>query len=495
MTTLPTRSRSIQQAVGAIELTTQTLGEAYVQIVRRFLPLISLAGLLGFLLLSNDPERLPLFVVVVLPALLILARSAKPGRQTLPVMPLYVLIQALSFALPLFAPELLFDRTGAASPALLASVVLPLALWLPSLWVGWSITPQRLGSTRRAPALTQSLAKPGFLPHWSLAISITLTLLIDFPLFWELAGNFAQGLLSPLRILIGLASIVGTFTGAYAWARNRLPNSFLWLVLLAVAVSITLRGLLLSSLQSIVFAFLLGLWLGRSRQALAITITALMLISFLNLGKATMRDKYWSTGVAVPGNPLVLLLEWSQASLDEQAIDDGDSGQADLFTERFNNLQNLLFVQNKLEAGTPTLNGASFWVIPQTLVPRIIDPDKVRSQEGQVLLNLHFGRQSNREETETTYIAWGLLSEGIGNFGSLFGPLLMGLLTGSLLRITENISRSQLVVSSPGMMSIMLMILWLSSFEMAASTFVAATVQLVVVVLFVGWWFSPRAVA
>ena len=85
--------------------------------------------------------------------------------------------------------------------------------------------------------------------------------------------------------------------------------------------------------------------------------------------------------------------------------------------------------------------------------------------------------------------------KGIGNFGSLFGPLLMGLLTGSLLRITENISRSQLVVSSPGMMSIMLMILWLSSFEMAASTFVAATVQLVVVVLFVGWWFSPRAVA
>jgi hypothetical protein len=497
MTMLPTRSVSIPRAAGVDDITIQALADSYGQIVRRFLPaLIFLAGLFGSLLLLDYSDRLPLYVVVVLPALLILARSARLRQQTLPVMPLYVVIQALSFASPLFAPELVLRGINSVvpvSPALLASAVFPLALWLPSLWIGWSLTSPGLGVRRQAPALTQSLFNPRYLPHISLAIAIILQLLINSPQFWLVLGGFQSGLISPIRTLAGLASMVGAFTGAYAWGSHRLPNSLLWFVLLAVPLVISLSSLLLSSLQATLIALLLGLWLGRSRLALAITLITLLLLSFLNVGKSIIRSNYWSAGVAVPDNPIVLLQEWSQASLDAMAA--GDSQLTDLSVERFNNLQNLFFVQNKLDSGTPTLNGESLWVIPQTLVPRIINPDKIRSQEGQVLLNLHFGRQSDRETTETTYIAWGFLAEGIGNFGSLFGPLLMGLFTGGLLRITENIGRGQMLVSTPGLINMTLMLLWLTSYEMSASTFFAAMVQLIVVVLFVGWWFSPRNVA
>lgn len=494
MTLLPARSISLSQAAAGGEGSIQALAEAYGQIARRFLPaLLLLAGLLAFLLLLNHPDRLPLFLAVVLPALLILARSARPRQHTLPVLPLYVVIQALSFASPLFAPEVLADRQLVASPALLASVLLPLALWLPSLWIGWALTPSGLGRQRLAPSLTQTLANPRFLPHWSLAIAIGLQLLIASPLYWQLTAGLGQGLLSPIRTLTGLASLVGAFTGAYAWARQRLANPLLWLVLLGVPLLSSLGSLLLSSLQGTLFALLLGLWLGRSRQALAITLSGLLLVSFLNLGKASMRAAYWSEGAARPANPIVLVQEWTRVSLEVLAT--GETNLTSLFTERFNNLQNLLYVQSQLDAGTPALAGESLWVIPQTLIPRFLDPGKVRSQEGQVLLNLHFGRQSDREATETTYIAWGPLAEGIGNFGSLFGPLLMGLLTGALLRVTETIGRGQLVLSTPGLMSVALTILWLTSYEMAASTFIAAAFQLIVVVLFVGWWFSPRGAA
>ena len=83
----------------------------------------------------------------------------------------------------------------------------------------------------------------------------------------------------------------------------------------------------------------------------------------------------------------------------------------------------------------------------------------------------------------------------MGNFGSSFGPLLMGIATGCLLRITENLGRGQLILSTPGLLSLALTLFWLTTYEMAASTFAAAVFQIVVVVLLVGWWFgrqSPR---
>ena len=68
----------------------------------------------------------------------------------------------------------------------------------------------------------------------------------------------------------------------------------------------------------------------------------------------------------------------------------------------------------------------------------------------------------------------------------------MGLATGVLLRITENLGRGQLILSTPGLLSLVLTVFWLTTYEMAASTFAAAVFQIVVVVLLVGWWFGRQ---
>jgi hypothetical protein len=209
------------------------------------------------------------------------------------------------------------------------------------------------------------------------------------------------------------------------------------------------------------------------------------------VGKEAMREIYWDQGIPLPSNPVVLAQEWTIASLAVIQAGDGSS-KKNLVTERFNNLQNLLYVQKALRAGAPTLDGGSLTVIPEVLLPRIFNPNKVRSHEGQVLLNLHFGRQRSRAYTEHTYVAWGFLAEGVGNFGSTAGPMLMGLVTGVLLRITENFGRGQLILSTPGLLSLALTVFWITTYEMAASTFAAAAFQIVFVVLLVGWWFGRQ---
>jgi len=186
-----------------------------------------------------------------------------------------------------------------------------------------------------------------------------------------------------------------------------------------------------------------------------------------------------------------LVQEWVDASLSPPKASRKDTDRG-LFSSRLNNLQNLFYVQQSLSRGTSTLGGASLQVIPEVLVPRIFSQDKVRSQQGQVLLNLHFGRQRSLKDTETAYIAWGLLPEGVGNFGSTVGPVVLGLAVGVLVRCTENLSRGQRLLTSPGLLSVALFVLWLTSFEMVASTFLAAAEQLILLVLIGSWLFSQQ---
>lgn len=462
------------------------------RLLRRFLPLVAaLAVGLALILLLNNPERLPVYLIVVGAGFAILAASNAGSSAVLPIFPLYATLQSLSFASPLFASQIRVDRRVLISDELLASCLLPLLLWFLALWLGWYLTSSGLGRMRPHRSLTDALRNPRFLPHWCMAIAAGLQLLLSSPLFGQLPVTLAVGLLAPLRALINLAGIAGAFTGAYAWAQGRLPSRAIWLMLLAVPIAFSLASLLLSSLQGIIFGALLGLWLGRSRQALAITLAGIIFIGFLHTGKAAIREIYWSQGDSMPSNPVVLLQAWVGASL-ASVGQAGEARPSNLFTDRFNNLQNLLYVQKEVLAGTPLLDGETFSTIPNSLIPRFLNPNKGRSHSGQVLLNLHFGRQRTLEETEKSFIAWGFLAEGVGNFGSTAGPVIMGLVTGCLLRITENLGRGQLILSTPGLLSLALTVFWLTTYEMAASTFVAAVFQIVVVVLLVGWWFGRQ---
>jgi len=401
------------------------------------------------------------------------------GGLELPFLPLYVSVQTLMFGLPLLTNA---DLLQASSGAQLVAAGFSVAFWLFCLLLGWWLVPPGWFQLRPALPLPLDRRRLSWMPHALLAAGLVIDLLFSTGIYWQLAGSQAAALLSPVRTLAAAMELVGGFLGAVEYGAGRLQNASLWWGLWLAIVGQSLFSLLLSAIQGMLMSTIFGLWLASARRALPITLALLLLLSFLNQGKFVLRERYWDRGLPLPSNPIELISEWIAASSAQQ-----EAGTGQKATERLNLLQNVLFIQSQLATGVPTMDGQSYGLIPKVLVPRVLSSNKVRSQEGQVLLNLHFGRQASREQTESVYIAWGFLAEALGNFGEFFGPLIVGTSCGALLRLSANVGRQQLLLTNPGVISLTLLLLWVVSFEFVASTFAAAAFQWVVMYSAVIW--------
>jgi hypothetical protein len=224
-----------------------------------------------------------------------------------------------------------------------------------------------------------------------------------------------------------------------------------------------------------------------------------------------MRSRYWnsedSSVATIPFSQLpACYLEWVEVSYNATIENDtavpsllkdskSDATKNQTLLDRIDNLQNLLFVIDAVESEhIKPLGGATYSIIPPLLVPRILWPNKPRSHEGQILLNVHFGRQ-DLESTFKTYIAWGLLPEAYGNFGAIFGSLYLGVALGVFFAWVENYTARKLLVSIEGFLSLSLFMNLLNSFEMVASVLVTSTFQSFVIIAAVSAPFVHRTVA
>ena len=87
----------------------------------------------------------------------------------------------------------------------------------------------------------------------------------------------------------------------------------------------------------------------------------------------------------------------------------------------------------------PYLYGETYgYVLPQ-LVPRLVWPDKPRSHVATYRLSIYYGLQ-DEDATESTTIAFGMLTEAYANFG-LIGAILLGLFWGVNLKKLQTLAR------------------------------------------------------
>jgi hypothetical protein len=239
-------------------------------------------------------------------------------------------------------------------------------------------------------------------------------------------------------------------------------------------------------------------------------VIAMMTLSFLNMGKTTMRERHWGNAYepAVQSSFLQLpayFAEWIDVSFDALIENQegprpntgaaaGAANKNQTLLDRIDNLQNLLFVIDAINTDHVTpLHGETYALIPPLLVPRIFWPDKPRSHEGQVLLNVHFGRQ-DLNSTLDTYIAWGLLPEAYGNFGAVTGSIVLGVFLGLTFAWVENYTARKLVMSAEGFLSLSLLMNIMNSFEMVASVLVTATFQSFIIIIAASMPFVRRTV-
>ncbi len=248
----------------------------------------------------------------------------------------------------------------------------------------------------------------------------------------QMAAYLPQGSFSILRSMQDAAKLATGFVLGYAIGGRYIAGAktvfvvcgWIWLFTLSLA------SLLLSSAAGLTIAIAAGLYLGSGRIPWKYMICVLTAVSFFNYSKHEMRAKYWENRIGslqLQDMPKYFG-EWSLLTVEkmfgDQVTKRRDKTQGLL--ERVSTLQMLLYVQRMVQSQSATvLNGATYAMIPELLVPRVLWPNKPRTHEGQVLLNTHF-RQQTRSETFVTYIAWGLIAEAYGNFGSLLGPLIVG---------------------------------------------------------------------
>jgi hypothetical protein len=333
------------------------------------------------------------------------------------------------------------------------------------------------------------------LAKWSLillGLGFGFTFANSAGLLISLFETLPQGSYSLVRAIAEAATVGGTLLGAYCYASDLFKGGqrlAFWLMFWFTFV-LQIAGFLLSGAIGITSAVLVGLYFGRRNVPWLLFIVIFAIFSFFNLSKFEMRAKYWDeTGEYNPKSlsdiPPVFA-EWADTSIaimTGEQRDDGFDLQKQRLSDRINNLSILLYVQAEItQGGAHPLNGETYSLIPKLLIPRILWPDKPRSHEGQVLLNVHFGRQTV-EQTLVTYIAWGLLAEAYGNFGPIWGALLCGLALGLALGWVEAAVRPYPLASLQAFLILILAVQTVTSFEMVASVWVTSMFQALISII------------
>ncbi|MDF1658882.1 MAG: hypothetical protein P1U58_14800 [Verrucomicrobiales bacterium] len=492
------------------------------QLYRGGATILGLASLLGAgnLFINGNSTHAIAFTLICIATLGCLWSWAAKPIKGLPYLPLFLLQQGVIYAMPLVIGD---ENLASISSSTLYLSTLSVILLIVSALAG-----HRLGSRAANPP---PLTRWSFFPNQDISTSprtanLCLALLISSIAFYlttrsgvlyQLLPGSLWSLFPVIRTGSDAASMFGALIGGIALVNNpqRVKAVIYWL-LLGTIFFLSIADVLLSAATGLILATSVGLALGRAKFPWLFLISALALLGFLNQGKFTVRDKYWdsetnTTHLSIAQLPSFYLdwasesaeqLLWKEDDLFEATTKPSSATEGQSLLDRIDNLQILTFVVNAVETTeTPTLNGKTYSLIPPLLVPRFLWHDKPRTHEGQVLLNLHFERQKKREDTEKTYIAWGLLPESIGNFGIFCGPVFLGLLAGFIIGKLEYFSIRKELFSIEGLILLALLLKVTTSFEMVSSVFVTSTFQFLVVVAIGSWfvclWFrsGPPAIA
>ncbi|HBC43127.1 MAG TPA: hypothetical protein DCZ88_14890 [Pseudanabaena sp.] len=294
----------------------------------------------------------------------------------------------------------------------------------------------------------------------------------------SLAGwlSLDSGSFSLVRAAILGLSAIATFSMSYRYGAGKLSasNNALYLILITTNIITNSASLLLVSSLTLFLITVVGYSLGKKQFPWISTILILSLFALLHAGKAPMRELYWQQTVK-PWQYPSRYIEWIDFGINSLSAKDSENIEsAQSILERASVFQQLLLTQSLTEKGMPLLDGYTYAIIPQLLLPRIFNPDKITSHEGTSILNIYYGRQT-RQDTQTTTIGWGLLAEAYANYG-LWGCGFLAFLCGAGYGYVSLISINAPTFSDRYLFAILVMSYAFQT-EYTAGVYVAALFQ------------------
>lgn len=298
----------------------------------------------------------------------------------------------------------------------------------------------------------------------------------------------ASGVFSVFRILISALSALSVYILAYQLGERKLrrfqAQSFI--VLISGFTLVALASLFLVVAASVFFVATFGFIIGRKKFPIVLISVFITLFAFLHLGKADMRAEYWyanSHETVQPWEYPVFFQKWADRSFNQLGFSNDDSSvvssDGESFFERASMVQMLLLVQSKTPAQVPYLHGKTYAVIPQLLVPRILNRKKVSVHIATHMLSVYYGLQKPNRVTNT--ITWGLLPESYANFG-LWGCGGLAIILGSVYGLIARWSIDAPIFSFQSFLSIIMLSIGIQT-EASAGVWISTLWQSVVVLL------------
>jgi hypothetical protein len=414
-----------------------------------------LAGGVVFIVLglfrSQTTEDLIAYLLILSAAVVPCALWVRARATGIPILPAMAAIFIVYYAVPILRLQTEYEPGGVLSAAT------AVALFLCSATLAWWLVLSSKGRRSRShePILQGQQIQQVIFFGLGCGTFYFVALYLGW-LTWlgPAFGLVRSALLTPATVacfLLGHARARGSLRGQ-KWA-------------LAVAgfgsiVFLSCAALFLVGAVTSCMAAVFGYVITGKRIPWVFLVAAASVVMVLHTGKDEMRKKYWypkTTNVRaditiskVPG----LMAEWVGTGLEK--ITSGSTYVS--VVDRASLLSLLMRVQHMTPNYVPYLNGGSYALLSQMLVPRFFDPHKISSQAATRMLNIRYGFQT-AEGTKDTVIGWGLIAEAVANFG-YFGVVGIGILMGIASGLFQRWSINAQVLSLPSLLAIIALILF-----------------------------------
>jgi hypothetical protein len=400
------------------------------------------------------------------------------GALGIPVMPAIAGMYFIYYGVPILRGKSL---KGFGSLEILSGAVM-VALFLAAATVVWWLI---AGNIRRGTDATPSLISGPWLNRivfLGLALGMFFHVSVYSGFFTWLgpfSGLYRSAMLSfaiSACFMLGHGRALGTLRGN----KLALAIACLSMMILLSWLSLFLVGGMLYCLSAV-----LGYVITSKRIPWQVLSAAVIIITILNAGKVQMRAKYWLNGsynVSISALDLPAIMgEWTEAGL--VGVFSGREGYMSA-VDRASLFALLLRVQRLVPDYVPFIDGASYDLLPQMLVPRFLNPNKIASQASMELLNISAGFQTS-EGASKTAIGWGLLAEAYFNFG-YYGVTVVSLLFGLFCGFLERWTIGAQLFSLPSLVAVTAL-LQIINLELEAASLVTALFQGVSAVSAVFW--------
>ncbi|HEY4302448.1 MAG TPA: hypothetical protein VGM73_16370 [Candidatus Didemnitutus sp.] len=418
-------------------------------------------------------QGLAMFGLAALPSLL----WARRGDGAFPLMEVFMLTAVNTYAMPLLVGHegvLIYPDeviTAAANLVLVYQV---------SALATFYLTRAQAKRSRfwTDEIISESLGK--FLPY-GLGVTTIYTLVSTFwhdEVFAHLPAE-SEGIFRAAFFGLG---IICVFILSRRWGLGQMTSGERTFLVVNLVLQFFIEStslLLIAGISTIVLA-LLGYVSGSRRLPVAALLVSVSVIAILHNGKSEMRERYWdenAKAITITDVP-ALYQEWFTFGL--QRTDDTKLNKAAKLIDRTSLLQIICLVVDRTPSKQPFLDGETYANIPSQFVPRFFWPNKPLAHQSTYRLSIYYGLQTE-EDTATTTIGFGMLSEAYANFG-FFGAAALGFVFGFAFRKVTIWTRDSPMLSYGGLLLVLLMA-WSFQTELTLSIWLSSLFQACVAVL------------